>query len=340
MTGAAHRGRAPGERRVWPVEPLPIWPKPVEVLRRMVASRTTSTVSRLRRQVRRFDENYDEQVDWFSWSEKKSDLMVMWLTVRCGCGRHRQGCPGDGCTCRVRGHRLDEWDPQELPLGVFLANAVQGLAAATAPSALTSRATIKGDAFARSMLRAVLDGSGYEPIQVGDVLARRCSCRRRFELPDGPDVCPGCGRPDRPGANARELMRHVILLPAAGGYERRRFVECRACQNFFEFDDLLAGHGCPLASCRHRAQLRCPAHACPRYRAADSIGEPCGCGHRITVRCSTAACHERYTPADLHELVEQTGVLECPCGGDLVGALHRAVRRLVVVRTLWVRRRL
>lgn len=336
MTGTAHRDPSPGERRGSTVEPAPAWPKAVEVLRRMLASRTFKSVKILRKQVRRFDKNYDERTDWRAWSDLASDVMVMRLLFGCDCGRHRQGCSGSGCSCCVRGHRLDEWDPVELPLGIFLTNAVRGFAAAP-PGPRTNRSTIKGDAFARSLLRPALDGVGSEPIRVDDVVARRCTCGCRFELPDGPDVCPDCKKPDHAAENRREPSRHVILLPGVGAYARRPFVKCRACQNLFYLDDVLTLRGCPLASCRCLTQLRCPARGCSNFRDVASLGVPCACGHQLTVGCAARRCRRRYTLAELTEMYAGPTFPTCACGGDLVGVVNDVIRHLVTVRQMWER---
>jgi hypothetical protein len=314
-----------------------LWPRAVEVVRRMLARRVMSTVRILRDQVRRFDTNYPVPPDWRGWADRCSDVLVLRLAVGCDCGRHRRSCPRTGCACCVPGHRLADWDPRDgPPLGVFLANAARGFAS-TGRSPLTGLPAVRGDAFARSMLRPVLDRRGDEPLEVGDLVARRCRCDRRFELPDGPDACPACGRGDGPADNRRERSRHVILLPRAGSYRPRPFVTCRACQNLFDLDELFAGRGCPLTGCGCRDQLRCAARDCERTFDVAALAGPCACGHRVGVGCGAARCRRRYSLDRLRAAAAAPGPTTCPCGADLTGALERMVRRLAPVRTLWER---
>lgn len=308
------------------------------MLSRLVASRVGSTVRILRGQVRAFDENFPE---WQysaharnEWIDQVAVLLALNLSGgRCGCGHHARSCRSASvrCMCCVRGHALRAWDPAEVQLGVFLANAVRGSADTRSRSGAPFR-TIWGDAFSRSMLRPALDRVGLEPLVVGDVEFRRCAkCDHRFERPVGADVCPYDGFADSEETNRREVMRHVLLYPEAGGYKRIRRVLCRECGGYFDTARMEQGGGCPLKQCSSKRQLRCPTRGCVCWREVDDLTSPCeGCGRFFTVRC-----HDCGASRTVSEIVRDGGT--CRCGRELLEALNE--RKLALCRTqeVWVR---
>lgn len=314
------------------------WPRTVEVLSRLVASRVSSTVQILRGQVRAFDENFPE---WqylphsrVAWVDQVAVLLALHLiSGRCGCGHHVRKClsASAGCRCCVRGHALHAWDPDAVPLGVFVANAVRGIADTRSRSGVPSR-VVRGDAFSRSMLRPVLDRAGLEPLVVAEVEFRRCAlCAHRFERTTGADLCPACFRPDDEGSNRREVMRHVLLYPDAGGYQRVRRVLCRACGGYFDTRLVDAGKGCPLRRCLSKRQLRCPTRGCAEWREIDDLTTRCvGCGEWFAVRCPE--CH---APRTVGDVLRCSG--NCRCGHELVDALNQRKLALCRTREVWVR---
>ncbi len=313
------------------------WSRSVDVLNRMVASRVTTTVRILRGQVRSFDRNFPEWREHGgtcgAWADRAATLLVLALiNGRCPCGRHVRTClTRDGCRCCVAGHALREWTPDEVSLGVFVTDAVRGSADPHGGPDTANR-VVRGDTFSRSMLRPVLDRAGLEPLFVADAEFRRCAaCRQRFERPDGADVCTSCGTPDDEAVNRREVVRHVLLYPKAGGYRRVRRVLCRECGGFFATERVDQGVGCPLERCRAKRQMRCPTRACDRWREVDDLTSPCdGCGEVFGVRCPR--CRTTRTAA---EVVRDAG--NCRCGLRLLDALRE--RRLSLCRTpeVWVR---
>lgn len=315
------------------------WPRSVEVLSRLVASRVSSTVRILRRQVRAFDDNFPE---WRylpnarnEWIDQAAILLALNLSSgQCGCGHHARSCRSASarCRCCVRGHALRAWNPAEVQLGIFLANAVRGSADTRSRSGTPFR-TVWGDAFSRSMLRPALDRVGLEPLVIGDVEFRRCAaCGNRFERPAGADVCPHDGLADSEKTNRREVVRHVLLYPEAGGYRRIRRVLCRECGGYFDTARVEQGEGCPLKECRlPEHQLRCPTRGCARWREVNDLISPCeGCGLFFTVKC-----HDCGTSRTVSEIMRDAG--KCRCGQELLEALNE--RKLVLCRTqeVWVR---
>ncbi|TCO62176.1 hypothetical protein [Actinocrispum wychmicini] len=309
------------------------------MLSRLVASRVSSTVRILRGQVRAFDENFPE---WqyspnarTEWVDRVAVLLVLSLiSGRCGCGHHVRSCrpTSTSCRCCVRGHALRAWDPAEVQLGVFLANAVRGSADTRSRSGTPVR-VVWGDAFSRSMLRPVLDRAGLEPMVVGDVEVRRCAmCAHRFERPAGVDACSECGHADTAKLNRREVRRHVLLYPGAGGYQRVRRVLCRECGGYFDAARVERGKGCPLKQCRHTRQLRCATRGCGQWREVDDLMSRCeGCRGYLTVRCP--GCPASWT---VGEVLRDSGSCR-RCGHGLLEALDE--RKLALCRTqeVWVR---
>ncbi|TWP47536.1 hypothetical protein FKR81_31735 [Lentzea tibetensis] len=286
----------------------------------MTGSRVGAAVRILRAQIRAFTANFPEwrlnRANREEWVERTAVLLVLGLVSgRCGCGHHARICRPrqTRCACCVRGHALRSWVPGEMSLGEFVSIAVHG-----SPEL---RGAVWGDVFGRSMLRPVLDRAGLEPLVIADAEVRRCAaCGRRFE---GADTCGECGTPDDPAVNRREVARHVLLYPRAGGYRKVRRVLCHSCGGYFDTARVDAGEGCPLEACGSKLQMRCGTRGCGRWRAVDELTVPCaGCDELFSVRC--------------HEC-DASRVAGEDCGHGLGDAIDERRLRLCRTQEVWVR---
>lgn len=269
----------------------------------------------------------DRQRQWFDRTARRINLEL--ITGSCVCGHHTaQAHPRrhPQCSCCQRAHRLSNWDPTAQPIGVFVAEAVRGLA----------QMPVKGDALSRSMLFAPMSQAlgglaiGHvEFLRCGNIRERRV-CDRLYERGLGPaDNCPECGEPDDPAHNRRELRRNLIIVPTAAGYRQVVRVVCRLCLNLLEADVHL-GLECLLD--QYSAQLKCPRRDCAQWFSVAMAPLPCpGCNKALKVRCPSPKCRRKTA---VRELADDTN---CPrCGNGLLPALEERLLSLCRTQHVWV----
>ncbi len=134
-------------------------------------------------------------------------LMAVGLMGSCDCEHHVRGCrSGDRCTrrCCFPDHDLADWDPAHVAFRAFVDQAVRGEAIAT----------LRGGAFAESMLYRLLESDGR--VLVRKVEVARCrQCRTDFEGPRCP--APDCGAWADEATPRRARSNWLIVPEVVGG---------------------------------------------------------------------------------------------------------------------------